>query len=118
MAIADVLLIPDYPLIEEGALRQGGENVTYDPRRLQGATVYREEERAFAVGDRVQITAPDRERHLANRELGIVERADQISQRALQVRLDSGRTAAFERDKPLHLCASWLSSQRDRRRLA
>ena len=36
--------------------------VSYDPRRLQGVTLYRETERAFAAGDRVQMTAPDRER--------------------------------------------------------
>jgi hypothetical protein len=32
--------------------------VTYDPRRLQEVTVYREAERAFATGDRVQFIAP------------------------------------------------------------
>ena len=36
---------------------RNGEAVEYDPRRLQGVTVYREQERAFATGDRVQITA-------------------------------------------------------------
>jgi hypothetical protein len=53
--------------------RAHGAFITYDPRRLQGVTLYREEDRAFAVGDRVQLTAPDRERHLANRELGTIE---------------------------------------------
>jgi ATP-dependent exoDNAse (exonuclease V) alpha subunit len=38
--------------------RESGERLTYDPRRLQGVTVYREAERAFANGDRVQFTAP------------------------------------------------------------
>ena len=53
-----------------------GERVTYDPRRLQGVTLYREADRAFAVGDRVQFTAPYRERHVANRELGTLEQID------------------------------------------
>ena len=53
--------------------RKSGERVTYDPRRLQGVTLYREADRAFAVGDRVQFTAPYRERHVANRELGTLE---------------------------------------------
>jgi conjugative relaxase-like TrwC/TraI family protein len=84
--------------------RENGERVTYDPRRLQGVTVYRESERALAVGDRIQITSPDRERHLANRELGTIERMDSHSAKgSLEVRLDSGRTAAFSRDAPLHL---------------
>src|SRR5438093_8424759 len=46
------------------------------PRRLQGVTLYRETERAFAAGDRVQMTAPDRDRGVPNRELGTVERVD------------------------------------------
>ena len=46
---------------------------TYDPRRQQGVSVYREEERAFSIGDRVQLTAPSHELKVANRELGTVE---------------------------------------------
>jgi conjugative relaxase-like TrwC/TraI family protein len=83
--------------------RDNGEQLTYDPRRLQGVTVYRESERAFAVGDRVQATAPDQARHIANRELGTVERMDPSDANALHVRLDTGRAVAFERDRSLHL---------------
>jgi ATP-dependent exoDNAse (exonuclease V) alpha subunit len=84
--------------------RDNGEQLTYDPRRLQGVTVYRESERVLSVGDRVQITAPDQARHIANRELGTVERMDPTDARnALHVRLDSGRAVAFERDRALHL---------------
>jgi hypothetical protein len=50
--------------------------LSYDPRRLQGVTLYREGERDFAQGDRVQMTAPDRERGVPNRELGTIERID------------------------------------------
>ena len=32
--------------------RHGGEELSYDPRRLQGVTVYRDSERVFAQGDR------------------------------------------------------------------
>jgi conjugative relaxase-like TrwC/TraI family protein len=79
--------------------RDNGASVTYDPRRLHGVTLYREAERAFATGDRVQFTAPDRERHVANRELGTIERIDDHGQ--LLLRLDSGRTLAFQvRDQP------------------
>ncbi len=35
--------------------REDGQHVTYDPRRLQGVSVYREAERDFAEGDRVQF---------------------------------------------------------------
>jgi conjugative relaxase-like TrwC/TraI family protein len=76
-----------------------GAAVTYDPRRLHGVTLYREADRAFATGDRVQFTAPDRERHVANRELGTIEKIDDRGQ--VRLRLDSGRTVAFQvRDQP------------------
>jgi conjugative relaxase-like TrwC/TraI family protein len=78
-----------------------GAEVTYDPRRLKGVTIYREAERAFAVGDRVQVTAPDRERRVANRELGTVEAID--DERRLHLRLDSGRSVAYALDTRLHL---------------
>jgi hypothetical protein len=63
-----------------------------DPRRLQGVTLYRETERAFSQGDRGQFTAPNREQHVANRELGTIEKIDASGN--LQLRLDSGRTVA------------------------
>jgi hypothetical protein len=82
-------------------VRATGERVTYDPRRLQGVTVFREAERALASGDRVQFTAPFRERHVANRELGTVEHLDAAGH--LRVRLDSGRRVAFSLDAYPHL---------------
>src|SRR5690606_6531334 len=66
--------------------RATGEEVTYDPERLSGVMVYREAERAFSVGDRIQFTAPHRGRHLANRQLGTLERIE--SDGGLQIRLD------------------------------
>jgi ATP-dependent exoDNAse (exonuclease V) alpha subunit len=83
--------------------RENGERITYDPRRLQGVTAYREADRAFADGDRVQVTSPDRERRLANRKLGTIEQMDQTDKGSLQVRLDWGRSVAFSRESPLHL---------------
>jgi len=73
----------------------------YDPRRLQGVTVYRESDRAFAPGDRVQFTAPDPERHVANRELGTIEQIDAAGH--LHMRLDSGRRASFNIEAHPHL---------------
>jgi ATP-dependent exoDNAse (exonuclease V) alpha subunit len=75
--------------------------LSYDPRRLQGVTLYQEADRAFAAGDRVQMTAPDRERGVPNRELGSVERID--TQGGMKVRWDSGRTSAFEPAERRHL---------------
>jgi len=79
--------------------RENGEQVSYDPRRLHGVTLYRETERAFSMGDRVQFTAPNREQHIANRELGTIEKIHDSGN--LQVRLDSGRAVAFNiKDNP------------------
>jgi ATP-dependent exoDNAse (exonuclease V) alpha subunit len=73
--------------------RKYGVQVTYDPRRLQGVTVYREGERAFSIGDRVQFTAPDRHRQIANRELATIEHVTAGGR--LRLQLDSGRSVAF-----------------------
>src|SRR5438270_9009886 len=81
--------------------RESGEKISYDPRRLQGVTLYRETERAFAQGDRVQFTAPNRERQIANRELGTIEKIDDGGN--LQLRLDSGRPATFNLTENPHL---------------
>ena len=55
-------------------VRADGSELTYDPRRQQGVSVYREESRSFAVGDRIQFTAPANDLKVANRELGTIER--------------------------------------------
>ena len=51
-----------------------GERVTYDPSRLRGISAYREIEREFAVGDRIQLTAPNRSLGVANRDLGTLQK--------------------------------------------
>jgi conjugative relaxase-like TrwC/TraI family protein len=53
-----------------------GEQVTYDPSRLRGISAYREIEREFAVGDRIQWTAPNRALQVANRDLGSLQQID------------------------------------------
>jgi len=81
--------------------RQSGEELSYDPRRLQGVTVYRDTERTFAQGDRVQLTAPYHEQRLANRELGTVERIDGNGD--MKLRMDSGREVEFNARQHPHL---------------
>jgi len=49
------------------------ELLTYDPRRLTGVSVYREIEREFSVGDRIQFTAPNKSLGVANRDLATIE---------------------------------------------
>jgi ATP-dependent exoDNAse (exonuclease V) alpha subunit len=76
--------------------RGDGQSVTYDPRRLQGVTVYRDAPRTFAVGDRVQFTAPLPTAHVTNRELGTV--AAFSSKQELRVRTDAGKTVTISVD--------------------
>ena len=56
---------------------QDGTERTYDPRRQQGVSVFREEMWSFSVGDRIQFTAPANELKVANRELGTIESIDE-----------------------------------------
>jgi conjugative relaxase-like TrwC/TraI family protein len=81
--------------------REDGQQVTYDPRRLQGVSVYRESERQFAEGDRVQFTAPSRDLHVSNRELGSVVQLDADGEMA--IRTDSGRLVEFDVKEHPHL---------------
>ncbi len=81
--------------------RENGETQTYDPRRLQGVTVYTEGQRSISEGDRVQFTAPSRDLHIANRDLGSVERVDGNGD--MKVRADSGRTVEFNIREHPHL---------------
>ncbi len=81
--------------------RKSGEELSYDPRRLQGVTVYRDSERTFAEGDRVQLTAPYHEQKLANRELGTVEQIDGGGN--LKLKMDSGREVEFNARQHPHL---------------
>src|SRR5208283_4253202 len=81
--------------------RENGQRLSYDPRRLQGVTLYREAERAFSEGDRIQFTAPNREQHVANRQLGTIERIDDVGN--LRIRPDSGRAIASNIRENPHL---------------
>ncbi len=87
----------NYVTVERG----NGQRLAYDPRRLQGVTLYREAERALSEGDRIQFTAPNREQHVANRELGTIEKIDESAN--LRIRLDSGRAIAFNIRENPHL---------------
>ena len=66
--------------------RQDGQQVTYDPSRLRGIAAYREIEREFAIGDRIQLTAPNRELGVANRDLGTIQHIGEDG--TISVRMD------------------------------
>jgi len=81
--------------------RANGAQVSYDPRRLQGVTLYREIERTFGEGERVQFTAPSKELAVANRELGMLEKID--ANGSVRIKMDSGHSVAFNVRQHPHL---------------
>jgi ATP-dependent exoDNAse (exonuclease V) alpha subunit len=78
-----------------------GELATYDPVRLRGISAYREIERDFAVGDRIQLTAPNRELGVANRDLGTIQQFGDDGK--ITVSMDGGkRTITFDPHEMRH----------------
>ena len=78
--------------------RADGETVAYDPRRLRGVNVFREQEREFATGDRLQFVAPLKELGVANRDLGTIQR---IEDGRMTVQMDGRgkRSITFDTEK-------------------
>ena len=76
--------------------KENGERVTYDPSRLRGISAYREIEREFALGDRIQLTAPNRALGVANRDLGTLQQIGQDG--VITIRMDGSkdRTVTFD----------------------
>jgi conjugative relaxase-like TrwC/TraI family protein len=82
--------------------KQDGHQVTYDPSRLRGITAYREIEREFATGDKIQFTAPQRDLQVANRDLATIQRIGDDGR--ISVRMDGtkDRIVHFDADQMRH----------------
>jgi conjugative relaxase-like TrwC/TraI family protein len=80
--------------------KSSGEQTTYDPRRLTGVSVYREIDREFSAGDRIQFTAPDKVLGVANRDLAAVESISPGGR--ISARLDSNRQVEFDATEHRH----------------
>lgn len=74
--------------------RSSGELTDYDPRRLNGVSVYREIVRGFSTGDRIQFTAPDKSLGVANRDLATIESIAPDGR--ISARLDNDRKIYFD----------------------
>jgi len=81
--------------------RQDGTERTYDPRRQQGVSVFREEMRNLSMGDRIQFTAPANELKVANRELGTIESIEKDGR--LRLKMDGGRAVELDPRRHPHL---------------
>jgi ATP-dependent exoDNAse (exonuclease V) alpha subunit len=82
-------------------VRKNGEQTTYDPRRQIGVSVYREDEKKFSVGDRIQFTAPSQDLKIANRDLGTVENIGQDG--TMRLRMDDERKVEFNPQQHPHV---------------
>jgi ATP-dependent exoDNAse (exonuclease V) alpha subunit len=80
--------------------KASGELATYDPRRLTGVSVYREMERQFSVGDRIQFTAPNKALGVANRDLAIIDSIAPDGR--VTARLDDHRKIEFNANDHRH----------------
>jgi conjugative relaxase-like TrwC/TraI family protein len=69
--------------------KEDSQQVTYDPSRLRGIAAYREIEREFAIGDKVQFTAPSRDLQVANRDLGTIQHIGDDGK--ISVRMDGAK---------------------------
>jgi conjugative relaxase-like TrwC/TraI family protein len=74
--------------------KSDGELATYDPSRLRGISAYKEIEREFAIGDRVQLTAPNRGLQVSNRDLGTLKSFDEEGR--ITLRMDNGKDITFD----------------------
>jgi conjugative relaxase-like TrwC/TraI family protein len=86
------------------ATRDGNET-SYNPalltRQTMQSMVYREEQRDVAVGERITLTASDRDAHIRSGEFATVERIGQDN--ALSVRLDNGKFVELDADQARHI---------------
>ena len=79
---------------------QDGREVTYNPKRLSGVSVYKEASRQFAVGDRVQFRAPFREANVKNTELGTITN---VADGGFTISLSGDRVITFNPERFPHL---------------
>lgn len=75
--------------------------ITYNPQRLSGVSVFKEATRDFAVGDRIQFRAPLPDYGVVNGELGTLKQIE--DGKMFTVALDGNRQIRFDSTKFRHL---------------
>ena len=81
--------------------REDGKAVTYDPKRLKGVNAYRETEKDFAIGDRIQFTAKDKDLGVNNRDLASIVKLE-TGQVTVQMDGRKERTVQFDPARMRH----------------
>lgn len=82
--------------------RPDGQQVTYDPSRLRGIAAYREIEREFATGDKIQFTAPQRDLQVANRDLGTILHIGEDGKISVRIDGTRDRVVRFDANEMRH----------------
>jgi ATP-dependent exoDNAse (exonuclease V) alpha subunit len=80
-----------------------GQQVTYDPSRLRGVAAYHEIEREFAIGDKIQFTAPSRDLQVANRDLGTIQHIGEDGKLSVRMEGAKDRIVRFNANDMRHL---------------
>ena len=82
-----------------------GNEVSYNPaltKKLTGqSSVFREEQRDLAVGERIQLTHSDRSSHVRSGDFATVERVGEDN--SLSVRLDNGKSVDLDAERARHI---------------
>lgn len=80
-----------------------GGQVSYNPAELRTqarqSTVYKEESREMAEGERIRFTAPDKENHIRTGDFASIGRIDPN----LSAQLDSGKTVELDAEAAQHI---------------
>ena len=84
-----------------------GRRIAYNPVRLFGVEVFREEPRVLAQGDRIQFRTPDRALGVANGDFATIKSID--ARRAL-LRLDNCRELSAALDRLNHIDHGYAST--------
>jgi conjugative relaxase-like TrwC/TraI family protein len=84
-----------------------GRRVEYNPVRLFGVEVFREEQRVLSLGDRIQFRAPEKALAIANGEFATIKAID--SRRA-ELRLDNGRELSAALARLRHIDHGYAST--------
>jgi len=79
---------------------KGKNKLTYDPKKLSGVRIYREETRQFAEGDKIQFRASFQKHRIATNEIGTITR---IKDKKLTIKADKGRQVIIDLRAYRHL---------------
>jgi conjugative relaxase-like TrwC/TraI family protein len=79
-----------------------GQQVTYDPSRLRGIAAYHEIDREFAIGDKIQFTAPQRDLQVANRDLGTIQQIGENGKITIRIDGAKDKIVRFDVDQMRH----------------